>query len=100
MSPTAESRRRQADNIAIGLLTFGLALLLAISAWWVSTELGRARALREDIHANYQQLIEIQRVFSLIQDAETGTRGYAISGREEFLAPYTRAVTHLPAATA
>jgi PAS domain S-box-containing protein len=95
-----ESRRRRSDDIAVLLLTLGLAVLLAISAWWVSTELARARALREEIHANYQQLIEIQRVFSLLQDAETGTRGYVISGREEFLGPYTRAVTTLPQATA
>jgi PAS domain S-box-containing protein len=97
MTLTAERRRRTGDRLAVGLLTFGLVFLLASSAWWVSTELARARELSEEIHANYQQLIEIQRAFSLVQDAETATRGYALTGREEFLTPYTRAEAALPA---
>ncbi len=100
MSLPAEARRRRSDRLAVGLLTFGLAFLLTASAWWVSTELARARALRESIHENYQQLIEIQQAFSLVQDAETGTRGYVISGRDEFLGPYTHAVATLPALNA
>ena len=100
MTLPAEERRRRSDRLAVTLLTFGLAFLLTASAWWVSTELARARALREAIHENYQQLIEMQRAFSLVQDAETGTRGYVISGHEDFLGPYTRAVAALPASNA
>jgi PAS domain S-box-containing protein len=95
MKPRADFRRGS-DRLAVALLTFGLVFLLALSAWWITTELTRARALREEIHSDYQQLIEVQRTFSLVQDAETGTRGYAITGRNEFLAPYTRAIAALP----
>jgi PAS domain S-box-containing protein len=100
MSPASEVERRRSDNFAIALLASGLAIFLALAGWWVFDELTRARAARELIHANYQQMIATQRVFSLVQDAETGTRGYALTGKEEFLEPYGEAVTALPRAIA
>jgi CHASE3 domain sensor protein len=36
-------------------------------------------------------------VFSLLQDAETGQRGYIITGDERFLEPYDEALTQLDA---
>lgn len=96
MIPSAELERRRSDNFAIALLAVGLAVLLALAGWWVSNELRRARLAREQIHSNYQQMIGTQRVFSLVQDAETGTRGYALTGQEEFLEPYVRATRALP----
>ncbi len=40
----------------------------------------------------------IRRVFSLLQDAETGARGYVIMARKEYLEPYDNAVQQLPVA--
>lgn len=37
----------------------------------------------------------LERVFSLLQDAETGQRGYLLTGQDRFLAPYTTAEHHL-----
>jgi len=62
----------------------------------VSRELDRARELRESIHADYEQLIDLQRVFSLVQDVETGARSYALTQDLSFLAPYDAARAKLP----
>jgi PAS domain S-box-containing protein len=44
---------------------------------------------------SFERQAQIQRVFSLLQDAETGARGYVITGQEEFLEPYGAAMAGL-----
>lgn len=96
MSLPAETERQGSDNLAVSLFGGGLLFLLAISSWWVSDELDRARQLREQIHTDYQVIIELQRVFSLVQDVETGARGFALNKDPGFLTPYAAARARLP----
>jgi signal transduction histidine kinase len=42
---------------------------------------------------------QIQTMFALLQDAESGQRGYILTGQEAFLASYDNALRRLPAAT-
>ena len=97
MNASAERERRRSDDLAVALLAISLALMLCLGGWTIFNELGRARATREQIHTNYEQLIATQRVFSLMQDAETGARGYSLTGQDEFLEPYNQARRDLPA---
>lgn len=46
------------------------------------------------------QIVTIREVQSLLVDAETGQRGYALTGSEEFLQPYQIAVSQIPNAIA
>ena len=39
--------------------------------------------------------MHLQRVFSMLQDAETGQRGYLLTGQEKYLAPYTMATRQI-----
>jgi signal transduction histidine kinase len=39
---------------------------------------------------------ELSNVLSLVQSAETGQRGFLLTGRDVYLGPYNAAVTHLP----
>ncbi|MGV7242126.1 CHASE3 domain-containing protein [Caballeronia sp. M23-90] len=39
--------------------------------------------------------IGLERLLSLLRDAETGQRGYLITGREEYLAPYVDATSEV-----
>lgn len=43
------------------------------------------------MEASHETRTQVQRVFSLLQDAETGQRGYIISGDSGFLQPYVDA---------
>jgi diguanylate cyclase (GGDEF)-like protein len=60
-----------------------------LSLNWVND----ARAVRA---LNQSQLASLQHVQQLLVDAETGQRGYVITGQEEFLLPYEVAVATLP----
>ena len=40
--------------------------------------------------------LHLSRVFSLLQDAETGQRGYLLTGKASYLDPYNSAVTEIP----
>ena len=51
------------------------------------------------MNRSYETRLQIERVFSLLQDAETGQRGYIITGDERFLEPYSHAQTELDAQT-
>ena len=72
-----------------------LALLLTVNA------LISYRSVRHVIENNarvaltYQISSELQRVFSAMQDAETGQRGYIITGQDGYLEPYRDAIKEL-----
>ena len=57
------------------------------------------RTLREDNAAvirTHEVLIGADELFSTLKDAETGQRGYVLTGRDSYLAPYNDAVATLP----
>jgi PAS domain S-box-containing protein len=60
--------------LAIGLLLFG--------------QFGAARQIEREVEQSYSVRNQISRVFSLAQDAESGQRGYALTGQPRFLDPY------------
>lgn len=67
------------------LLVLGAAIFLVVA-------LRNAEVDQRAVETSYQRREQIQRVFSLLQDMETGQRGYVITGREDFLAPYEAAL--------
>ena len=77
-------------------LGFGAALgLLAVvgcTAYWEVVKLRDNDAWVDHTH---QVISSLRRVQSLVADAETGQRGYLITGDKLFLSPYTNAVNEL-----
>ena len=72
-------------------LVAGFVILTAIilaTAWLVAAQARSDDALRELIETRG----ELSGLLSTVQDAETGQRGYLITGDEGYLAPYLRAV--------
>src|SRR5689334_20613630 len=53
-------------------------------------------AARDERGVVEEQLQSLRRIESLLVDAETGQRGYVITGKEAFLEPYLVAVGALP----
>jgi CHASE3 domain sensor protein len=51
---------------------------------------------RDLVIHTHQVISAVERVFSLIQDAETGQRGYVITGDEKYLDPYANALRAIP----
>jgi len=64
-----------------------LVLLVAVQ----TREFAENRVLRERVNLSYQTRAQIEKVLSLHQDLETGTRGFVVTGDPQFLEPYNDA---------
>jgi len=77
----------------------GFAVAIAavlITAWLAFDSLQDRSAAAERITRAYDVLVRLQRVFSFVKDAETGQRGYLLTGAESYLDPYEKARVALP----
>src|SRR5688572_8924907 len=68
-----------------------MAVLLLASAVTIFYAGHRAISANEQIVARQAAIDDLQSLFSTIQDAETGQRGYLLTGEEIYLAPYESA---------
>jgi CheY-like chemotaxis protein/signal transduction histidine kinase/CHASE3 domain sensor protein len=75
------------------LLAFAAVLVIATLSY---DSMRTQRRGAELVAQTVEALATIQAVLSTIKDAETGQRGYLITGREYYLEPYTAAMESLP----
>ncbi len=76
--------------IAVVTLLVLPSLLLVASAA-IKLQLDREHVLRAELQSVYDTRSQMRSVLIDLQDAETGQRGYLLTGREIYLAPYQRA---------
>jgi signal transduction histidine kinase len=77
------------------IVTTVLAATLVISTLWFASH---TQTENEWVRHTLAVRNQIARVMNLVQRAETGQRGYLLTGRDVYLAPYDEAVATLPAA--
>lgn len=81
------------------MLLLGAAMLAVLGAAWnanaVIGELNASTTRRGQVR---QSLLQSEQMMSLMKDVESGSRGYAISGREDYLGHYREALAELPRA--
>ncbi len=99
LKPMRPRRRKIPQGAEILSLVFALLLVLLIALLsyreWTAFEQYRAQL------AVTRQVVDgTNRLLSYIKDAETGQRGFLITGEERYLEPYRSAVAELPAAWA
>ena len=70
-------------------------LLLALAALWFGGEIRRGAEIRLTVSRTLEAQRQLTELFSLMKDAETGQRGYLISGDRAFLLPYEQATARL-----
>ncbi len=80
-------------KIWVGLLT----ILLLLSLNTAVSLLGsyRLTQLRERVEHIHTELLGIERIYSTAVDAETGQRGYLLTGEERYLEPYRQALSRV-----
>ncbi len=83
-------------SLAVGLVAVALLAAVVVLAFSIR-ELDRSANAARDAE---QTATTAEKVKSLVVDAETGVRGFAISGRDAFLEPLLSAQTNLPETTA
>jgi signal transduction histidine kinase len=90
----ASDPRGRSTTIAY-IVGFALLLCAAAAAWIMAFRAAEA----ERLVAHTNEVRKVARdLFSMVQDAESGTRGYVITGDPEFLAAYTQATQSVPPA--
>ena len=97
MTPEVRQPGKRRFRLVVALSSAILAVLLAVAGLELRREFLSAAALRAAVDRSYDTRLQIQSVFSLLQDAETGQRGYIITGDERFLEPYDEALSRLDA---
>ena len=75
----------------------GLALpaLVGVVVGALLIQIGHGRDQASATRRSFETQAQLQRLFSTLQDAETGQRGYLLTGSSAFLAPYDRAAAKL-----
>ncbi|HYE45139.1 MAG TPA: CHASE3 domain-containing protein [Caulobacter sp.] len=87
--------RNRALLIPVALIV----VLAALTGWMAFSHVTALRESRELERHTFEVLDTSRGVFSLIQDAETGQRGYILTRDETYLEPYRNAVAALPGQT-
>jgi PAS domain S-box-containing protein len=87
---------RRVGRFVIAAAAIGAALLVANAAVSVYHTAQLRSESAAVLHSN-ELLLALDNVLSLVKDAEGGQRGYVITGREEYLAPYRVAVASIQA---
>lgn len=89
--PTA--MKRSAQQITVGL---GVTLVLILANAVVSYRNTLKLFENEQwVSHTYQVLTELEATLSTLKDAETGQRGYLITGEEQYLQPYQSAIAQI-----
>ncbi|HVY84274.1 MAG TPA: CHASE3 domain-containing protein [Caulobacterales bacterium] len=90
MTVNVLGRRFPAAATYVTLLGAGLLLLLITvgAAFWVVDVQHRHY---EAVRASYELRSQARRILIIMQDAETGQRGYLLTGNSDYLAPYSSA---------
>ncbi|MDD5200331.1 MAG: CHASE3 domain-containing protein [Terrimicrobiaceae bacterium] len=97
---TLPNRRAKPNSLHLtGIrILFGAVAALLVVSFWVTYWIGNRVIVSGDEQITRETVLQqIQQVFSLVQDAETGQRGFLLTGREEYLSPYVMAVKNIHA---
>ncbi|CAN5709092.1 response regulator [soil metagenome] len=86
-----------ASSIA-GFLT-AVAVVLLIS-YFSFKSLSESVRTGERVTSSLETIEQVQGILSILKDAETGQRGFLLTGQESYLEPYTRARSQIPGALA
>ncbi|MET3780761.1 PAS domain S-box-containing protein [Brevundimonas sp. 1080] len=95
MTPVARQPEKRRYQLVVSLVAAIFGVLLVLTGVELRREFASAGALRAAVERSYNTRLQIQSVFSLMQDAETGQRGYIITGNPRFLEPYDHALDRL-----
>lgn len=87
LSAMKQSLLRRSQNLTIWLGV--LPLLLAFAAYRTSSQ--HVQSVQEAL-STAAFIQELDELLGTVQDAETGQRGYVLTGQEPYLAPYTHAL--------
>src|ERR1700755_3274549 len=99
-APHAPWRKRQ-KLPGLVLITYVAKILAVVALSLLSHRSIQQRAnTAEQTRVTTAKLIQLEQVLTDLKDAETGQRGYLLSGEDRYLDPYRSATSQIPMALA
>jgi signal transduction histidine kinase/CheY-like chemotaxis protein/CHASE3 domain sensor protein len=89
------SSRRVASELPMALGLAGMVIFFVISGFVLYANMSTMNENATRVTNTHNVIIGLSGMLSDVKDAETGQRGYVITGKESYLEPYTNAVTSL-----
>lgn len=88
--------RPRANFLVAPALLFLALAVVTFNGWLAFRALDRLESNQERVDHTRQVIVQIERIMSTAKDAETGNRGYLLTGDPAYLTPYGAAVGDLP----
>ena len=83
-------------SMLLPLLLLAGAIIVFLNAWWAFQSVRTLATNAFWLAHSWQVVHQVERVLGSTVNAETGERGYLISGKDNYLEPYTMARQELP----
>src|ERR1700761_4438559 len=80
----------------ISTLLFGAICLVVVNTWLAFSAVQTLERSQFWVQHTYQVVAQVEIIMGSAKDAETGERGYLITGNDQFFEPYTKALHDLP----
>jgi len=89
--------KRRSTEILISGALVALLLVVCLNAWLALRSVEVLGTSQYWVSHSWQTINSLEKVMGSMKDAETGNRGYLLTGDAAYLEPYTRASRDLPA---
>ena len=96
ISTMIPEKRSQANQNALTGLLLAAVLIVAFNTWLAFRSINVLLESEFWVQHTLKVINQVERIMSSAKDAETGNRGFLITGEDEYLQPYTVAVRELP----
>jgi signal transduction histidine kinase len=86
----------KANRILVPALLLIALVVVGLNTWLAIRAIDSLTDSHYWVDHTWQSINQVERIMGLVKDAETGNRGYLITGEEQYLEPYLTAKQQLP----
>ena len=94
--PVENSRSTKVNRRLVPFVLAGAVLFVAANTWMALHSVQRLQDSRLWVDHTWEVIAQVERIMSYAKDAETGSRGYLLTGEQRFLEPAQNAQQRLP----
>ncbi len=86
----------KANRVFVPVLLLAAFVVVGLNTWLAFRSINSLIDSQYQVDHTWQSINQVERIMGLAKDAETGNRGYLITGEERYLEPYLSARQQLP----
>jgi signal transduction histidine kinase len=91
------TRSTRNNRRLVPFVLVGAVLFVSGNTWMALRSVQSLIESRQWVDHTWQVIAQVEQIMSLAKDAETGSRGYLLTGEERYLEPYVTARNRIPA---